>query len=213
MPDVCLVTTGVGNDTNRYQASVVGCGHSRHRNPGVPRMVAKRRSFPICRQRAGQSRATVNAGKRRGRCTTNHTPRGGGRGGCRRSRCRYPLRSRARERNLRLPLNSSVARKLIPERALRARARLLRLCATVAIPVAFVVGDTRGASALPVTPFRYEAQAQRHCPVDVVVWLDFRKKIYYSKRQRQYARGYTGSFVCREEARSSGYRHALLGLR
>ena len=26
--------------------------------------------------------------------------------------------------------------------------------------------------ALPLTPFRYEAQAQRHCPGDTVVWLD-----------------------------------------
>jgi hypothetical protein len=32
-----------------------------------------------------------------------------------------------------------------------------------------------GTSALPLTPFRYEDQAQRHCPDDVVVWLDFKK--------------------------------------
>ena len=27
------------------------------------------------------------------------------------------------------------------------------------------------AAATPLTPFRYEAQAQRHCPGDTVVWL------------------------------------------
>jgi hypothetical protein len=64
-----------------------------------------------------------------------------------------------------------------------------------------------------MTVFRYEAQAQRHCPDDAVVWLDFRRRVYYSNRQRRYAQGSTGSFVCREEARSSGYRRSMFGLR
>ena len=74
------------------------------------------------------------------------------------------------------------------------------------------VGATN-VNAIPLTPFRYEAQAQRHCPTDIVVWLDFPKEIYYFKHQRHYAQGNTGSFVCREEARSGGYRRSLLGLR
>ena len=65
----------------------------------------------------------------------------------------------------------------------------------------------------PLTPFRYEFQAQRHCPSDAVVWLDFRKRTYYSKRQKYYARGNVGSYVCEDEARSNGYRRSLLGLR
>ena len=69
------------------------------------------------------------------------------------------------------------------------------------------------AKAMPLTPFRYEAQAQRYCPGDSVVWLDFRKGRYYLKGQRRYALGHTGSFVCRNEARDSGYRRSLLGLR
>jgi hypothetical protein len=76
-----------------------------------------------------------------------------------------------------------------------------------------VAGSVTNAPAMPLTPFRYEAQAQRHCPADVVVWLDFRKGIYYFKRQNRYAQGSTGSFVCRDEARGSGYRRSLLGLR
>ena len=64
----------------------------------------------------------------------------------------------------------------------------------------------------PLTPFRYESQAQRHCRADVIVWLDLGKGIYYSKQQQQYGRGSTGSFVCRGEARSNGYRRSLLGL-
>ena len=69
------------------------------------------------------------------------------------------------------------------------------------------------ARANPLTPFRYEAQAQAHCPADTVVWLNFRKRTYYSKGQQRYARGLDGSFVCRSEARASGYRRSLFGIR
>ena len=91
--------------------------------------------------------------------------------------------------------------------------RRFRLSATGLITASIVAFGAAGASANPLTPFRYESQAQRHCPADVIVWLDLGKGIYYSKRQRQYGRGFTGSFACREEARSSGYRRSLLGLR
>ena len=69
------------------------------------------------------------------------------------------------------------------------------------------------ATALPLTPFRYEAQAQRHCPGDTVVWLDFRKEVYYLKRQKRYGQGSTGSFVCQKEARAGRFRRSLLGIR
>jgi hypothetical protein len=55
--------------------------------------------------------------------------------------------------------------------------------------------------------------AQMHCPNDKVVWLDFTKRRYYSEGQRLYGKGRTGSFVCKEEARKSGYRRSLLGRR
>ena len=89
----------------------------------------------------------------------------------------------------------------------------VRRCATSLIISLVTACHITGALAIPLTPFRYESQAQRHCPADVVVWLDLRKGIYYSKRQRWYGRGFTGSFVCREEARGGGYRRSLLGLR
>lgn len=84
--------------------------------------------------------------------------------------------------------------------------------AMVLLSALFVAGGATHAAATPLSPFRYEAQAQRHCPDDTVVWLDFRKRIYYFKRQTRYAQGSTGSFVCRAEARSNGYRRSLLGL-
>lgn len=68
-------------------------------------------------------------------------------------------------------------------------------------------------SATPLTPFRDRAQAQRHCPHDQVVWLDFRKGVYYGKGQKRFGQGFDGSFVCLSEARNSLYRRSLLGLR
>lgn len=68
-------------------------------------------------------------------------------------------------------------------------------------------------SATPLTPFRDEAQAQRHCPHDQVVWLDFRKGVYYTTSQKRYRQGFDGSFVCLGEARDARYRRSLLGLR
>ena len=64
-----------------------------------------------------------------------------------------------------------------------------------------------------LTPFRYESQAQRHCPGDTIVWLDLKIGRYYAKGQRRYASGTTGSFVCRNEARGGGYRRSILGVR
>ena len=77
---------------------------------------------------------------------------------------------------------------------------ILQLCAT-------------GAAALPLALFRYEDQAQQHCPVDTVVWLDFKKGKYYLSGQKLYGHGFHGSYVCLQEARRSQYRRSLLGRR
>lgn len=66
-------------------------------------------------------------------------------------------------------------------------------------------------AALPMALFRYEDQAQRHCPRDSVVWLDFKKGKYYLSGQRLYGRGSHGSYVCLQKARDSRYRRSLLG--
>ncbi|HMM87961.1 hypothetical protein [Bradyrhizobium sp.] len=76
-----------------------------------------------------------------------------------------------------------------------------------------VVCASHGALAQVLTPFRYEAQAQRNCPGDEVVWLDFKRERYYTKNQKRYGLGFNGSFVCLTEARNSGYRRSPLGLR
>lgn len=89
-----------------------------------------------------------------------------------------------------------------------------RLCITSVVAALIVIAAGVSALAIPLTPFRYESQAQQHCPADAVVWLDLRKGIYYAKRQqRWYGRGSGGSYVCLGEARGNGYRRSLLGLR
>jgi hypothetical protein len=84
----------------------------------------------------------------------------------------------------------------------------------IGLAVALMVALTApGARAQVLTPFRYEDQAQRHCPTDTVVWLDFKKRKYYLASQKLYGNGLHGSFVCREDARRNLYRRSLLGRR
>jgi hypothetical protein len=90
--------------------------------------------------------------------------------------------------------------------------RAVRSLSLAAILV--VAGATPYAAAQgPLSLFPNAAQAQQHCPNDSVVWLDFKKRIYYLEGQRQYARGRTATYVCRDEARRNGYRRSLLGRR
>ncbi|OAF12181.1 MULTISPECIES: hypothetical protein [Bradyrhizobium] len=87
------------------------------------------------------------------------------------------------------------------------------MVSTTGLVLAVLGAGMTGGSAMPLTPFRYEGQAQRHCPGDKVVWLDFRKGVYYAKGQKRYGQGFDGSFVCLNEVRGSSYRRSLLGLR
>jgi nitrous oxide reductase accessory protein NosL len=78
-----------------------------------------------------------------------------------------------------------------------------------ALAAAIHAGDASAQLSL----FRTALQAQQHCPNDSVVWIDARKRIYYVDGQRLYSQGGTGTFVCRKEARRSGYRRSLFGRR
>jgi len=89
--------------------------------------------------------------------------------------------------------------------------RIRPACVMISLAALMALGGA--ASGQSLTPFRSQSQAQRYCPGDVVVWLDFAKGIYYANGQKLYGRGFNGSFACRGEARSSGYRRSLLGLR
>jgi len=111
---------------------------------------------------------------------------------------------------IKAPGQMPVAAAIALESAPGARGQPFRLSATMVISAVIVAGN---ASAGPLTPFRFEAQAHRHCPADVVVWLDFPVRNLLLRAERRYRSGYARSFLCREEARSSGYRRSPLGLR
>jgi hypothetical protein len=88
------------------------------------------------------------------------------------------------------------------------------VCLTGVAAILMAAGAAPNAAAQgPLSLFPNAAQAQQHCPNDSVVWLDFKKRIYYLEGQRQYARGRTATYVCREAARKNGYRRSLLGRR
>ena len=54
--------------------------------------------------------------------------------------------------------------------------------------------------------FSGEAEAQKHCPTDVVVWVNIPSGIYHFKGMRWYATTNNGAFVCRKEGDQAGYR-------
>jgi hypothetical protein len=56
--------------------------------------------------------------------------------------------------------------------------RRFRLRAAGMLTASLLACGADSAVANPLTPFRYESQAQRHCPADVVVWLDLGRRIY-----------------------------------
>ncbi|WP_426434567.1 hypothetical protein [Bradyrhizobium genosp. P] len=95
------------------------------------------------------------------------------------------------------------------KRLLRPRGRYAASLAT-GLLLSLLASD---AVAQMMTPFRYQDQAQRHCPADEVVWLDFAKRKYYLNSQKLYGHGFHGSYVCLREARRNLYRRSLLGLR
>jgi len=70
---------------------------------------------------------------------------------------------------------------------------------------------TSAAPALALAQFQSEVQAQRHCPTDVVVWLNLPSGIYHLKGQRWYGNTKRGAYVCKKEADAAGDRETRNG--
>jgi hypothetical protein len=54
-------------------------------------------------------------------------------------------------------------------------------------------------NAFALEQFNSEETAQKHCPSDIVVWLNLPSGIYHYKGQRWYANTKNGAFVCEKE--------------
>lgn len=67
------------------------------------------------------------------------------------------------------------------------------------------------AATTTIPMFDTEAAAQKHCPKDVVVWLNIPTGIYHEKGMRWYGRTKHGAYVCRKEADAAGDRDTRNG--
>jgi len=70
----------------------------------------------------------------------------------------------------------------------------------------FLLGVALAFPAFGLEKFSSEAQAQRHCPSETVVWLNLPSMIWHYKGQRWYGNTRHGAFVCVREAAASGAR-------
>ena len=77
----------------------------------------------------------------------------------------------------------------------------MRLLATLVLLGAFIT-----LPAFAADQFSSEDAAQRHCPTDVVVWLNLPTSIYHFKGQRWYGKTKSGAYVCQKEADKDGAR-------
>jgi hypothetical protein len=59
--------------------------------------------------------------------------------------------------------------------------------------------------------FDTDTAAQKHCPRDVVVWLNIPTRVYHEKGMRWYGRTKHGAFVCKKEADAAGDRDTRNG--
>lgn len=57
-----------------------------------------------------------------------------------------------------------------------------------------------------ITLFPTEQEAQKHCPADVVVWVNLPTGVYHFRGQRWYGNTKSGAFVCKAEADKAGDR-------
>ena len=91
------------------------------------------------------------------------------------------------------------------------RGFFLKSCAACFVALAALAAPNPASAQLAI--FSTEAAAQLHCPSDQLVWLDFKKRRYYTRGQKLYARGRDATYACLKEAKRSGYKRSRLGLR
>ena len=54
--------------------------------------------------------------------------------------------------------------------------------------------------------FLAEADAKRHCPSDIVVWVNLRSKIYHYAGHKSYGKTKTGAYMCERDTTAQGMR-------
>ena len=69
-----------------------------------------------------------------------------------------------------------------------------------------LTANLRSALAEDALLFATEITAQKHCPADVVVWVNTATGIYHFKGMRWYGNTTSGAYVCQKEGNQAGYR-------
>jgi hypothetical protein len=75
--------------------------------------------------------------------------------------------------------------------------------------VALLLAAAAPKAEIPLFPT--EAEAERRCPDDIVVWLDTATGVYYFRGQRWHASTPKGAFACKKDADRAGYRRNPTG--
>jgi hypothetical protein len=95
------------------------------------------------------------------------------------------------------------------------RAIFASILLAAAIATGPAIASTPSAATIIVTAaptmFDTEAAAQKHCPRDVVVWLNTPTGVYHEKGMRWYGRTKHGAYVCKKEADAAGDRDTRNG--
>jgi hypothetical protein len=89
--------------------------------------------------------------------------------------------------------------------------KIQSLLGALVIALLLIVQPTATFASGSLSTFDSETVAQRHCPRDVVVWLNTKTGIYHEKGMRWYGRTKHGAFVCKAEADAAGDRDTRNG--
>lgn len=74
--------------------------------------------------------------------------------------------------------------------------------AAILLSTSFVALAFEGGAQL----FSAESQAQKHCPSDIVVWVNTASGVYHLRGMRWYGNTNSGAYVCQKEGDRAGYR-------
>jgi len=70
------------------------------------------------------------------------------------------------------------------------------------LPLCAMAAPTQSA----VPQFAARADAEAHCPGEVVVWVDLATRIYYYRGQDLYGATKQGAYACQRDVKDAGFR-------
>jgi hypothetical protein len=83
---------------------------------------------------------------------------------------------------------------------------MARLLSLLLILTLLALAGTALAAQAEAPLFASEAEAEQHCPTDLVVWVDAATRVYYYRGQNLYGSTKTGGYACRKDLIGHGYR-------